>query len=1706
MIGAIIDQFKIAQALGKNPVSEVFLAVHSRSGEKFVLEAIIQKVLAQPGFKEQLLEDVVNIIKLEHPNVVPLTNLLEEQGRLFTVRQFVEGQRLSEMIEQQGVGTPVIGFLRLFRDVLKGIGYGHAEGYTHRFLCPKKILITPDREVLIYDFGTVIQKEKERRRKRAQLMDYAPYFSPERFINPETTDIRTNIYALGVILFEMVTGRTPFRSETYEELYKLHARSRVPDPRALNPNIPDGVVGAITKAMAKKPEKRFQTTIEFYKALADVDEMDEPDVLEESLAAPVFNIETEAPPSTFQIDPPQEDTDISVNFDLVSEEAEAKASPEPESFDFGFGEPPMEEAQPWEEERDFGGGDQENTATPDDGFSFSDTGAETPAESGFSFGDDETPAASDGFNFGGDDAPADTGFGFDDAAAPAADNFDFGGGGAPASEPDDQGFDFGGTDADPVPADQGFDFGGTDADPVPADQGFDFGGTDAAPAPADQGFDFGGADADPAPADQGFAFGDDDPSKTADDDFAFVGEDPAETADEKFSFGSGDGGSYGLADSHAEEPEGFAFDEEKVDPYDNSLGLDTLSLTGAVAKNEEEAAALLKEEEDKTDFTLGGEQDLSMPEPTTFDNLDMGDNRAPTALEAAFAREEESMQGGTADDFFGVENETMPADTGFAFGDDGPQDDEQGFDFNIDDSHENTDPGANTMKPDTGFDLGGPADDLAQTGHEQAGDPFGFDDQPAQTPETASPAGDETPGGFDFNSTVPMQSPANDAGFDFGGDTPAADGFDLGGGSDNNEFDLGGDPGGNAFDMGAGEGADGFGAPSADGFSFGSDEAPASGGDDGFSFGGDDAAPASGGDDGFSFGGDDAAPASGGDDGFSFGGDDAAAPAGGDDGFSFGGDDAAPSGGDDGFSFGGDDAAAPAGGDDGFSFGGDEFSHESPSQSLTEGGSDFDFAAESSPEISSDDAGFTFGGEDPFEGGDSPFEEPDQGGGSDFSALDQAEPSFADLDTADDGFGDFASAEPATAPASDQLATDDGAFSFEAIPDEEPAADVMADGATAKKGLEDSIAMMEAEEKSKSKKDKTTSKPARPKIVKKFDKKVLGLTVGLAIVLISAIGFWWTSRQSSKQEDEVFSRVQNLASIQKFDEALSAINSELGQDHSNSLKSRLTALRAKIESDKKEQGVQISNLLERAETYKSEGKVFTDGKNDALGAYLTILSKDPKHTDAYEAVTEIKSEQLVNVQQDLEKGRELEALSTLELLARADRSDQQIQAQYNELKEKLKDEKAGLLEKKIGDLYSAQKYSPIVPLLSELTQIDPNSQFVKDMRKSLITAFENQGKDFTSRGRYDEAEKAYRNSLKLNPNNKKIETALADVEEQRLRSSIERTTGQLERAVDNDKLKEKYQLANKLAELDPGNPLANTVMEGALKELGELRREAEKMRSMGQFKQAADYFQKIYDIEGSEDARQKWQKYARWAPPPRMTFLPQGSFKRGRNNVRDARPAHEVFISNFFIDQYEVTNAEFKEFIDAKPEWHPSNISPDLHDGNYLKHWVNGAPTARDANRPVTYVSWFAANAYAKFRGKRLPTEAEWEKAAAGNTTKQKFWWGDYSDAKMAVYEFYPEKQPAEVGSFPANGYSVHEILGNVNEWVVDAYDPKFYKTTDEARNPVNNPEQAGERVFRGGSFKSRGRDLALFLRFHKSPKTCSSSLGFRCAMDSNDQ
>jgi sulfatase modifying factor 1 len=220
-----------------------------------------------------------------------------------------------------------------------------------------------------------------------------------------------------------------------------------------------------------------------------------------------------------------------------------------------------------------------------------------------------------------------------------------------------------------------------------------------------------------------------------------------------------------------------------------------------------------------------------------------------------------------------------------------------------------------------------------------------------------------------------------------------------------------------------------------------------------------------------------------------------------------------------------------------------------------------------------------------------------------------------------------------------------------------------------------------------------------------------------------------------------------------------------------------------------------------------------------------------------------------------------------------------------------------------------------------------------------------------------------------------------------------------------------------------------------------------------------------------------------------LVYVPSGVFVRGDNDgPLDSRPRRRHVLPEFWMDRHEVTNAHYALFVEATGHAPPS-------------HWPEGGVPAEQASQPVVNVSWRDASEFARWAGKRLPTEAEWEKAARG-TDGNRYPWGSRFSAELCNTREGEVRAVAPVGSYPggASPYGAGEMAGNVREWTADFYDGRYYLSAPE-RDP-NGPRSGTSRVVRGGSWRLSREWALTFARGRLHPDERQSDLGFRCASD----
>jgi sulfatase modifying factor 1 len=233
------------------------------------------------------------------------------------------------------------------------------------------------------------------------------------------------------------------------------------------------------------------------------------------------------------------------------------------------------------------------------------------------------------------------------------------------------------------------------------------------------------------------------------------------------------------------------------------------------------------------------------------------------------------------------------------------------------------------------------------------------------------------------------------------------------------------------------------------------------------------------------------------------------------------------------------------------------------------------------------------------------------------------------------------------------------------------------------------------------------------------------------------------------------------------------------------------------------------------------------------------------------------------------------------------------------------------------------------------------------------------------------------------------------------------------------------------------------------------------------------------------------------APPPTpqalpdtaMALIPAGEFVMGDESDGDDGPAHKVRLNAFYIDRCEVTNAQYEAFCKATGAKLPMFWGMDA---------FRSGPGFPD--HPVTGVAWDDAREYAKWRGKRLPTEAEWERAARGGVAGQPYVTGKELDTLEINFARSHQGGTLRVASYAPNGFGLYDMAGNVLEWVADRYGADYYATSPP-ENPTG-PDKGRFRVIRGGGWHTGPGCMGVSHRNALPSNWLDFNVGFRCARD----
>lgn len=263
--------------IGEGGMASVYLAEDIILGRKVAVKILHQDLAKQDRFVLRFRREAEAVSSLIHPNIVEIYDVGEQDNTYFIVMELLEGETLKEHIKKKG-SLSVAETIAIMKQACIAVDLAHANGIIHRDLKPQNIFIREDGTIKIMDFGIAYQKEASPLTQTNAVMGSVHYLAPEQAKGDNAT-IQTDIYSLGIVMYEMLTGQVPFSGESAVNIVLKHLRERIPYVKTINPHVPQSVENIIIKATAKNTENRYHTLGEVEHDLdtcLDVSRMNEP--------------------------------------------------------------------------------------------------------------------------------------------------------------------------------------------------------------------------------------------------------------------------------------------------------------------------------------------------------------------------------------------------------------------------------------------------------------------------------------------------------------------------------------------------------------------------------------------------------------------------------------------------------------------------------------------------------------------------------------------------------------------------------------------------------------------------------------------------------------------------------------------------------------------------------------------------------------------------------------------------------------------------------------------------------------------------------------------------------------------------------------------------------------------------------------------------------------------------------------------------------------------------------------------------------------------------------------------------------------------------------------------------------------------------------------------------------------------------------------
>lgn len=261
----INDRYEIIKTIGEGGMANVYLANDTILDRKVAIKVLRGDLSNDEKFIRRFKREALSVSNLSHPNIVEVYDVGEEDGNYYIVMEYIEGKTLKQLLQKRGALTlnEVIDIMTQLTD---GLAHAHEAYIIHRDIKPQNIMIEDNGLVKITDFGIAMALNSTQLTQTNSVMGSVHYLPPEQ-ANGKGSTVKSDIYSLGILMYELLTGSVPFKGDTAVEIALKHMKEKIPSIRKQNPTIPQSVENIILKATAKNPKNRYDNVRDMYKDL-----------------------------------------------------------------------------------------------------------------------------------------------------------------------------------------------------------------------------------------------------------------------------------------------------------------------------------------------------------------------------------------------------------------------------------------------------------------------------------------------------------------------------------------------------------------------------------------------------------------------------------------------------------------------------------------------------------------------------------------------------------------------------------------------------------------------------------------------------------------------------------------------------------------------------------------------------------------------------------------------------------------------------------------------------------------------------------------------------------------------------------------------------------------------------------------------------------------------------------------------------------------------------------------------------------------------------------------------------------------------------------------------------------------------------------------------------------------------------------------------